>query len=183
MTRSEHAAAGTGGAVVGVDPHGHTTGARRSRRHAPPESGAVLPVILVLFICALLLPAPCPALETAVIDVGDNRLTVEVADDPLERSLGLMYRDALPEDRGMLFVYPDEEPRSFWMKNTRIPLSIAFADKSGVIIAVMDMFPDDGAARYRSPGPAMYALEMNRGWFKRHNVTVGDRIRVGGGGR
>jgi hypothetical protein len=66
------------------------------------------------------------------------------------------------------------------MKNTTIPLSIAFADGRGFIIAIMDMIPDDGAVRYRSPGPAKYALEVNRGWFAKSGVNVGDRIVIPG---
>ena len=134
----------------------------------------------VFFLLMMLVPAVSWALETTTITVGGVSLVVEVADDAIERSQGLMYRDSLPDDRGMLFAYPDEAVRAFWMKNTRIPLSIAFADGDGVIIAVMDMYPDDGRARYRSPGPAMYALEVNKGWFGRHKIAVGDRIVIGG---
>jgi uncharacterized membrane protein (UPF0127 family) len=137
-------------------------------------------LIFALLVPAILWAGSCPALETAAINVGGVTLIVEVADDPLERSLGLMYRESLPEDRGMLFVYPDEQPRAFWMKNTTIPLSIAFADSKGTIIAIMDMVPDDGKTRYRSPGPARYALEVNRGWFAGRGIKVGDRIVIAG---
>lgn len=130
----------------------------------------------LILLCALLWPGGAAALDTATIRVGGVPLVVEVADDPMERSMGLMYRDSLPDDRGMLFVYPDEAVRGFWMKNTRIPLSIAFADADGVIIAIMDMAPDDGRTRYRSPGRARYALEVNRGWFGKNGVTVGSMI-------
>ena len=73
-------------------------------------------------------------LPTAEIAVGAETITVEVADDGEERAMGLMFRDSLPEDSGMLFVYPDSRERSFWMKNTRIPLSIAFIDATGTIL-------------------------------------------------
>jgi hypothetical protein len=150
-------------------------------RHTHFFSGRVRGMpFLVLMLLTLLLPGTCPALETATMSVGGIPLTVEVADDPFERSLGLMGREHLPQDRGMLFVYPDEEVRAFWMKNTTIPLSIAFADGRGFIIAIMDMIPDDGAVRYRSPGPAKYALEVNRGWFAKSGVNVGDRIVIPG---
>ncbi len=147
---------------------------RAERGRAPRIWSALL---FVLLFPATVLPGSCPTPATT-IGVGGVTLTVEVADDPLERSQGLMYRESLPEDRGMLFVYPDEEPRAFWMKNTTIPLSIAFADAEGVIIGIMDMAPDDGRTRYRSSGPAMYALEVNRGWFQRHAVKAGDKIRI-----
>ncbi len=130
----------------------------------------------LLILCALLRPGGSAALDTAKITVGGVPLVVEVADDVMERSMGLMYRESLPHDRGMLFVYPDEVSLAFWMKNTRIPLSIAFADAEGVIIAIMDMFPDDGRVRYRSPGPAKYALEVNRGWFAEGGIKVGSKI-------
>jgi hypothetical protein len=133
--------------------------------------------LVLLTIAAVLFPSVSLALETKTITVGSVKLTVEVADDPFERSLGLMYRDYLPEDRGMLFVYPDEQYRAFWMKNTKIPLSIAFADAEGLIVGIMDMAVDDGAVRYRSPGPARYALEVNRGWFVRRGIKAGDIIR------
>ena len=130
----------------------------------------------LLILCAILRPGGVAALDTTTITVGGVPIVVEVADDVMERSMGLMYRESLPHDRGMLFVYPDEAVRAFWMKNTRIPLSIAFADADGVIIAVMDMFPDDGRARYRSGAPAKYALEVNRGWFAERGIKVGSEI-------
>jgi uncharacterized membrane protein (UPF0127 family) len=136
--------------------------------------------LLFFFLIAVFLPSAASGLETATITIGAVKLVVEVADNPVERSVGLMHRNHLPEDRGMLFVYPDEAARAFWMKNTTIPLSIAFADATGTIIAVMDMIPDDGALRYRSPGPAKYALEVNRGWFKKNGVDVGDRLVIPG---
>jgi uncharacterized protein len=132
----------------------------------------------LLVLCAFLRPGGLAALDTTTITVGGVPLVVEVADDVMERSQGLMYRESLPHDRGMLFVFPDEAVRAFWMKNTRIPLSIAFADAEGVIIAIMDMFPDDGRARYRSGAPAKYALEVNRGWFAERGITVGSTIDI-----
>jgi uncharacterized protein len=136
--------------------------------------------LLFVFLAAVFLPSPAFTLETTTISVGGVPLVVEVADDPVERAMGLMYRDFLPDDRGMLFVFPDEAARAFWMKNTRIPLSIAFADGTGTIVTIMDMFPDDGRARYRSGAPARYALEVNRGWFAMRGIKPGDRIVIPG---
>ena len=100
---------------------------------------------------------------------------VEIADDDFEMSRGLMYRTALAEDRGMLFVYPDEEERSFWMRNTLIPLSIAFMDSEGRIVDIQDMKPlDDDPPHYVSAEPARYALEVNKGFFEERGVKVGD---------
>jgi uncharacterized membrane protein (UPF0127 family) len=136
--------------------------------------------LLLLFACVILFPGVSRALETTTITVGNVPLVVEVADNQDERSVGLMYRASLAPDRGMLFVFQDDLPRAFWMKNTTIPLSIAFADAAGRVTAIMDMVPDDGRARYVSPGPARYALEVNRGWFAKNGIRVGDRLTVPG---
>ncbi len=110
------------------------------------------------------------------LGVGGRRVLVEIADDPAERSRGLMHRESLPEDQGMLFVYPEErDSLGFWMKNTLIPLDIAFVDRELRIVDIQRMEPLDETTRY-SVAPAMYALEMNAGWFEKHGVRVGDRI-------
>lgn len=109
---------------------------------------------------------------TATIDVAGHPVKVEIAADDELRMRGLMYRDSLGADRGMLFIYPDEQMRGFWMKNTRIPLDIAFADSQGRILWIDQMKPLDTnttSSRY----PAKYALEMNEGWFAAHSITVG----------
>lgn len=107
---------------------------------------------------------------------------VEIADDSAEQSRGLMGRTALGEDRGMLFAFGDESTRSFWMKNTLIPLSIAYLDSEGRIVDLQKMEPagreqtvsDAQLPRYVSAEPARYALEVNRGFFEEHGVEVGD---------
>ncbi len=124
-------------------------------------------------------PTQASKLRTVIIHASSGkevRVRVEIADDPFEQSRGLMYRTALAEDRGMLFVYPDEEERSFWMKNTLIPLSIAFMDSEGRIVDIQDMKPlDDDPPHYVSAEPAQYALEVNQGFFEERGVKVGDR--------
>jgi uncharacterized protein len=114
-------------------------------------------------------------LPRAEIEIAAQSVKVEVADDPDERALGLMYRDSLGADAGMLFVYSDEAPRSFWMKNTRIPLSIAFISADGHVVRLADMQPLDRSS-VPSGKPASYALEMNQGWFTAHGVQVGDAV-------
>ncbi len=109
------------------------------------------------------------------IEVDGHAITVEVVSTPETRSKGLMDRDSMAEDAGMLFVYPDEQPRSFWMKNTRIPLSIAFADHTGKIVRIADMTPyttNNTPSLY----PAMYALETNVGWFEKNDVVAGELL-------
>jgi uncharacterized membrane protein (UPF0127 family) len=122
--------------------------------------------------------------DLAIVEIetsGGERVEVraEIADDLIEQSRGLMHRTALAEDRGMLFVYDEERDRSFWMKNTQIPLSIAYMDSEGRIVDIQDMKPlDDDPPHYVSAEPARYALEVNRGFFEERNVEVGDTARL-----
>ncbi len=107
---------------------------------------------------------------------GSVEVEVEVADDMDEMQKGLMGRTALAEDAGMLFVYPEERELSFWMKDTLIPLSIAFIDAEGRIVDIQDMKAlDDRPPHYTSAEPARYALEVNEGFFDERGVEVGDR--------
>ncbi len=126
--------------------------------------------------------ARAPRLRTVTIDAsggGEVRVRVEIADDDFERARGLMYRTALAENRGMLFVYGAQQKLSFWMKNTLIPLSIAFMDAEGRIVDIQDMKPlDDDPPSYVSAKPAQYALEVNQGFFEKRGVEVGDRAEL-----
>ena len=115
--------------------------------------------------------------EKITLPVGAHEFIVEIAVTEEERARGLMYRESLPPDHGMLFVFPDSSPRSFWMKNTAIPLSIAYINANGVILEIYDMEPHS-LETVRSRYSAKYALEVNRGRFKEVGVSVGDRIDV-----
>jgi uncharacterized membrane protein (UPF0127 family) len=107
------------------------------------------------------------------------RVRVEIADDDAEVARGLMYRTALAENRGMLFIFEEEQELSFWMRNTLIPLSIAFMDSEGRIVDIQDMKPlDDDPPSYVSAEPAQYALEVNQGFFEERGVEVGDRAEL-----
>ena len=123
-----------------------------------------------------------PASKTVVIDTSDKdsvTVRVEIADDAEEMARGLMGRTALAEGAGMLFAYPEERELSFWMKNTLIPLSIAFMDSEGRIVDIQDMEAlDDTPPHYASAEPARYALEVNKGFFDERGVEVGDRVRL-----
>src|SRR5215203_1376185 len=123
-----------------------------------------------------------PGLRTVVIEASGGKrveVRVEIANNPFERARGLMYRTALGEDRGMLFVYPGEQKLSFWMKNTLIPLSIAYIDSEGRIVDILDMKPlDDKSPHYVSSEPVQYALEVNQGFFEKRGVKVGDRVEL-----
>jgi uncharacterized membrane protein (UPF0127 family) len=121
-------------------------------------------------------------LRTLVIDASGGKkveVRVEVADDLAEQAKGLMDRTTLGVNRGMFFVYPEERELSFWMKNTLIPLSIAFIDSERRIIDIQDMKPlDDEPPSYVSAEPAQYALEVNQGFFEKGGVKVGDRVEL-----
>jgi len=106
------------------------------------------------------------------VELAEARVNVEVALRAAERQRGLMYRSELGENWGMLFVYEREEPLVFWMKNTTIPLSIAFLDRRRVVRDIQDMTPLS-EAQHAASAPVMYALEVNHGWFARHDVTPG----------
>ena len=107
------------------------------------------------------------------------RVRAEIADDVYEHALGLAYRTTLAKNRGMLFIHEEEQKLSFWMKNTLIPLSVAFMDSEGRIVDIQDMKPlDDDPPSYVSAKPAQYALEVNRGFFEERGVEVGDRVEL-----
>jgi uncharacterized protein len=116
-----------------------------------------------------------PKLPTATVTVGDVPVTVELATNQESRALGLKHRDSMAADQGMLFMYPDNRTRGFWMEDTRIPLSIAFINKDGEIVRIADMTP---FSRDRVPSlyPVPYALEMNRGWFEGHGIEKGAKV-------
>jgi hypothetical protein len=114
-------------------------------------------------------------MPTTTIGVGPHQMQVELAANFADRAQGLMHREALPQDKGMLFVYRDEQPRSFWMKNTPLPLSIAFATRDGKIVKIKGMSPFS-TSPVKSLYPASYALEVNEGWFEANDVAVGDTL-------
>jgi hypothetical protein len=112
------------------------------------------------------------SLPVTKIQVGTHAVNAEVASTPDQRTIGLMYRFSLPADRGMLFVFPAPAQQGFWMRNTSIPLSIAFIDAEGRILNVLDMAPHDESS-HPSRGPALYALEMRKGWFAERGLGPG----------
>jgi uncharacterized membrane protein (UPF0127 family) len=143
---------------------------------AKPPIWIVLSIILILIsVKTLACPLELPA---ATIAIKGHTLAVELATTPKARACGLSNRVKLPENRGMLFIYPAFGPRTFWMKDTHIPLSIAFLDDSGLISSIQDMTPMQTDERYRSLQPARYALEVNQGWFAAHGIGVGDRVEM-----
>ncbi len=106
--------------------------------------------------------------------------SVEVADDPREQQLGLMFRESMPEDHGMLFVFAGETRRSFWMKNTRIPLDIIYFDADLKLVSVANAKPckTPQCPSYPSDGPAMYVLELNAGQAEALDLQPGDELEI-----
>jgi uncharacterized membrane protein (UPF0127 family) len=135
----------------------------------------------VRFLCvfALLVTAQAAHAVTDLpaipLSIGRHKLTAEVALTPEHRATGLMHRFSLKPDHGMVFVFERAEPQAFWMKNTFIPLSIAFITSDGRIVNIEDMAPQDERSHWSS-GPAQYALEMRKGWFAERGIKTGDRV-------
>ena len=118
---------------------------------------------------------PQSDLPVVQLDMDGHKAWVEVANHMATRTSGLMFRREMDQDNGMLFVFPDTDQRYFWMKNTLIPLSIAFIDDKGNILNTLEM-PPQTEQTFPSQGPAKFALEMNAGWFTKAGVKAGDKV-------
>jgi len=114
-------------------------------------------------------------LRTIPVKVGAHALRVEVADSDATRARGLMYRQAMAQNDGMLFIFEDPGYHSMWMQNTYIPLSVAFIDGEGKILNILDMEPKT-TDTHTAAGPARYAIETNKGWFAQKKIKPGDKV-------
>jgi uncharacterized membrane protein (UPF0127 family) len=114
-------------------------------------------------------------LPAATLRVGMHNIRAQLAVTPLQRQVGLMYRQTMPTHEGMLFVFDEPQPQCFWMRNTLIPLSIAFLADDGTVVNIADMQPKSDDS-HCSAKPVRYALEMNQGWFAKRGVKAGTRI-------
>jgi uncharacterized membrane protein (UPF0127 family) len=149
----------------------------------------ILFALLILPACSSAGPDPVsdPERTTRVeiqTDGGVVPVVVEVADDAEERSTGLMNRERLAPDAGMVFLFDEPLHTTFWMKDTLIPLSIAFWNERSAIVAILDMEPCEAEpCPSYDPGTEFEgALEVNQGFFEEHGVEVGDRIELIGAG-
>jgi uncharacterized membrane protein (UPF0127 family) len=138
----------------------------------------------LLFICALLLIAPASLAAGLPRDVllvetasSQYRFEVEVADDPSERAEGLMYRESLADNAGMLFLYPKPQPVEFWMKNTPLSLDIVFVRADGTIAHIAESTTPMSEDMIPSGEPVRAVLEVKAGTMRQLGVTVGDRLR------
>ena len=131
--------------------------------------------IILGALLALPFLATAADLPLRTLSVRDQKLVVEVAATPESRETGLMNRFSLRRDHGMLFVFEVPQPLAFYMRNTYIPLSIAFVDARGRIVNIEDMRPKDESTHW-SKGPALYAIEMQQGWFAAKGIAAGDAV-------
>ena len=129
---------------------------------------------IAIFVAALTAFADA-AFKTARIKVGPHPLHVEVAASDPQRMQGLMHRTALGKEEGMLFIFDELAYHSMWMKNTLIPLSVAFVDAEGRILNILDMEPQT-LDSHMAAGPARYAIETNKGWFAAKKIKAGDKV-------
>ena len=132
-------------------------------------------------LAALIVLAAAPAhadgvtFKTGRVQVGAHPLKVELALTEAQREQGLMFRRSLGHDDGMLFVFDEPAYHAMWMKNTLIPLSVAFLDADGRILNILDMEPQT-LDSHQAAGPARYAIETNKGWFEERKVKAGDKV-------
>jgi len=134
-------------------------------------------IAFLLFACLLCAPAQAqqPQLPGVDLTVGMHRIHAEVAIDMEARMQGLMYRKSMAQNSGMVFVFDENAAHCMWMKNTLIPLSVAFLDQSGEIVNIADMQPQSEQSHCASR-PARYALEMNKGWFAQRGIKPGAKL-------
>jgi uncharacterized protein len=130
-------------------------------------------LFLPLFLIAA--PAAAQTLPVTQLSAGMHLIRAEVAADFGSRSQGLMHRKSLAPNAGMLFVFDEAAPHCMWMKNTYIPLSVAFIDAQGVIINIADMTPHSEQS-HCAARPAVYALEMTQGWFAQRGIKPGAKL-------
>lgn len=135
-----------------------------------------------LLLCALFMTG-CASGNGLWVELGDARYTVEVADDDAERARGLMFRDQMADDRGMLFIHDRQSPQAYWMKNTRIPLDILYFDDTLRLVSQQRDVPPcsagNGCPPYPSDAPARYVLELNAGQAARLGLENGAELRLG----
>ena len=117
--------------------------------------------------------AELPAVQ---LSTGMHLIRAEVADSMGARMEGLMHRKSMPQGSGMVFVFDESTTHCMWMKNTLIPLSVAFIDEHGAVINIADMQPQSEQS-HCAARPARYALEMNKGWFAQRGIKPGARLR------
>jgi hypothetical protein len=125
---------------------------------------------------ALAQNAPQPKLDTITLSAGMHNIRAEVARTPMQTQTGMMFRREMAQHEGMLFVFDSVERRCFWMKNTVLPLSIAFIADDGRVVSLADMQPQTEES-HCSAEPVRFALEMNQGWFAKRGIKPGFKLK------
>ncbi len=133
----------------------------------------LLALTLILYSCSK--PSNITNNKIHEIKINGKSIHIEVVSTQKERMLGLMFREKLDKDHGMLFIFPQEQYLSFWMKNTKIPLSIAFINSNGEIAQIESMNPYS-LIDHVSKEKGKYALEMEEGWFRKNGIKVGSKV-------
>ncbi|MBC8107201.1 MAG: DUF192 domain-containing protein [Anaerolineae bacterium] len=140
-------------------------------------------ILVTLWLSMFLLPAGCQEpdkvqrLPTLQMQIGNKNFTLEVADTEQAQQAGLMFRDSMPADHGMIFVFDKAEVQGFWMKNTRIPLDIIYVAPDGIVVAIKPMQPFDLRST-SSDKPAQYAIELNQGAAAACGLKKGDKLTI-----
>ncbi|GAB4242831.1 MAG: hypothetical protein OHK005_06810 [Candidatus Methylacidiphilales bacterium] len=132
-------------------------------------------IVWLLFATTAFAPA-APQLPVVELTIESAKLQAEVAVTPAEQARGLMFRDTLPTNAGMLFVFPEPRRASFWMRNTSLPLSIAYLGRDGTILEIYDLEPFNETPVVSQSQEVWFALEVNRDWFRSRQIKPGDRV-------
>lgn len=146
----------------------------RAKVRPPEEASMRKSILLLLTVCSL---SACAVARGPWVELAGHRYAIEVADDDAERARGLMFRDAMEADRGMLFIHDRQEPQAYWMKNTRIALDILYFDNARKLVSQQRDVPPcslgDACPSYPSNAPARYVLELNAGEAERLKLADG----------
>lgn len=153
----------------------------RAKVHCPQRVLSLMrkTILMLLTTCSL---SACASTPSPWVELGGQRYVIEIADDDAERARGLMYRDAMEADRGMLFIHDNQEPQAYWMKNTKIALDILYFDNSRKLVSQQRDVPPcslgDACPSYPSNAPARYVLELNAGEAARLKLEDGAQMTV-----
>ncbi|HEY4118295.1 MAG TPA: DUF192 domain-containing protein, partial [Byssovorax sp.] len=114
------------------------------------------------------------------VEAKDETVNVEVTENDHDRQRGLMFRRSMPEDHGMIFLFPTKEDHSFWMHNTCIPLDMLYIDDDGLVVGIEENTPTMSDDTFSVGCSSKYVLELNAGWCRRHGVVAGQKVRFDG---
>lgn len=142
-----------------------------------PRSHMAGLLILLAFINIAVGQTPQPKLPTITLSVGDKTLATEVADDEAEREKGMMFRKEMPDGTAMLFVLDAPQKPAFWMRNTFIPLSVAYVNTFGMIMEIHDLQPKDERPVSADFDSILYAIEVPQGWFSKNGILAGSMVK------